>query len=96
MCELLYNFVGLLTIAYYLLHSPIHYLTQKITKTYFFCMFNLNKEILLIAELVPTLSGLRLEHFCLKIVKNRSAKKSFFFVLILPYKTWWKPRFPMD
>ena len=26
-------------------------------------------------------SGLRLEHFCL---------------LILPYKTWWKPRFPMD
>ena len=21
-------------------------------------------------------------------------KKSFFFVLILPYKTWWKPRFP--
>ena len=40
-------------------------------------------------------SGLRLEHFCLKIVKNRRAKKVFF-VLILPYKTWWKPRFPMD
>ena len=36
-------------------------------------------------------SGLRLEYFCLKIVKNRRAKKSFF-LLILPYKTWWKPR----
>ena len=23
-------------------------------------------------------------------------KKSFFFLLILPYKTWWKPRFLMD
>ena len=23
-------------------------------------------------------------------------KKVFFCVLILPYKTWWKPRFPMD
>ena len=35
-------------------------------------------------------SGLRFEHFCLKVVYNR------FFLLILPYKTWWKPRFPMD
>ena len=41
-------------------------------------------------------SGLRLEHFCLKIVKNCGAQKKFFSVLILPYKTWWKPRFPMD
>ena len=41
-------------------------------------------------------NGLRLEHFCLKNVKNRHAKKSFFFLLILPYKTFWKPRFPMD
>ena len=40
-------------------------------------------------------SGLRFEHFCLQIVKNRRANKSFF-LLILPYKTWWKPRFPMD
>ena len=24
------------------------------------------------------------------------AKKKFFLLLILPYKTWWKPRFPMD
>ena len=23
-------------------------------------------------------------------------KKKFVFLLILPYKTWWKPRFPMD
>ena len=23
-------------------------------------------------------------------------KKKFFFVLILPYKTWWKPRILMD
>ena len=23
-------------------------------------------------------------------------KKKCFFLLILPYKTWWKPRFPMD
>ena len=23
-------------------------------------------------------------------------KKKFIFLLILPYKTWWKPRFPMD
>ena len=22
--------------------------------------------------------------------------KKFYFLLILPYKTWWKPRFPMD
>ena len=38
--------------------------------------------------------GLRLEHFCLEVVLNRQ-KKSFF-LLILPYKTRWKPRFPMD
>ena len=41
-------------------------------------------------------SGLTYEHFCLKIVKNC---RTFFFVLfllILPYKTWGKPRFPMD
>ena len=41
-------------------------------------------------------SGLRFKHFCLKIVKNRRAKKNSFFALISPYKTWWKPRFPMD
>ena len=42
-------------------------------------------------------SGLRFEYFCLKIVKNCRAKKVFFsLLLILPYKTWWKPRFPMD
>ena len=40
-------------------------------------------------------SGLIFEHFWLKIVKNFRTKKSFF-LLILPYKTWWKPRFPMD
>ena len=44
---------------------------------------------------VMEISGLRFEHFRLKIVKNRRAKKSFF-LLILPYKTWWKPRFLMD
>ena len=33
-------------------------------------------------------SGLRFEHFCLEVVLNRRA--------ILPYKTCWKPRFPMD
>ena len=41
-------------------------------------------------------SGLRFEHFCLKIFKNCRAKKSFFCLLIFPYKTWWKPRFLMD
>ena len=40
-------------------------------------------------------SGLRLEHFCLEVVLNHQTKKSFFW-LILPYKTRWKPRFPMD
>ena len=40
-------------------------------------------------------SGLKFEIFCLKIVKNRAQKKVFF-LLILPYKTWWKPRFSMD
>ena len=25
-----------------------------------------------------------------------AAQKKVFFVLILPYKTWWKPGFPMD
>ena len=40
-------------------------------------------------------SDLTFEHFCLKIVKNCRAI-FFFFLLILPYKTWWKPRFPMD
>ena len=38
-------------------------------------------------------SGLRFEHYCLKIVKNCP---TIFFLLILPYKTWGKPRFPMD
>ena len=41
-------------------------------------------------------NGLIFEHFCLKIVQNRRAKKRLFFLLILLYKTWWKPRFPMD
>ena len=30
----------------------------------------------------------------LKSPRNR--RKKFFFLLILPYKTWWKPSFPMD
>ena len=38
--------------------------------------------------------GLIFEHFCLKIVKN--CRTIFFLLLILPKKTWWKPRFPMD
>ena len=41
-------------------------------------------------------SGIRLEHFCLEVVLNRQTKESSFFWLILPYKTRWKPRFPMD
>ena len=40
-------------------------------------------------------NGLRYEHFCLKIVENCRAKKVIF-LLILPYKTWGKPRFPMN
>ena len=27
---------------------------------------------------------------------QKSPSKKKFFLLILPYKTWWKPRFPMD
>ena len=38
-------------------------------------------------------SSLIFAHFCLKVVWNRRAKKK---MLILPYKTWWKPRFLMD
>ena len=38
-------------------------------------------------------SGLTFEQFCLEVVKNCSAT---FFLLILHYKTWWKPRFQMD
>ena len=41
-------------------------------------------------------SGLPFEIFCLEVVLNRRAKKKGFFLLILPYKTWWKPRFSMD
>ena len=41
-------------------------------------------------------TSLTFEHFCLEMVLNRRAKKKVFFLLILPYKTWWKPRFPMD
>ena len=33
-------------------------------------------------------SGLTSEHFCLEVVQNRRVKKSLFFLLILPYKTW--------
>ena len=44
---------------------------------------------------VMEISGLRFEPFCLKIVKNCAQKKKVF-LLILPYKAWWKPRFPMD
>ena len=47
-------------------------------------------------EKVMERSGLRCEHFCLKTVEIRRGKKKFFFLLILPYKTWWKPRFLMD
>ena len=37
-------------------------------------------------------SGFRFKHFCLEI----AAQKKFIFLLILRYKTCWKPRFPMD
>ena len=40
-------------------------------------------------------SGLTFEHFCLEVVENRRAK-NIFVLLILPYKTWWKPCFQMD
>ena len=39
-------------------------------------------------------SGLTFEHFFGKL--SKIAAQFFFFLLILPYKTWWKPRFPMD
>ena len=41
-------------------------------------------------------SGLRYEHFCLKIVLNRRAKKSFFLLLILPWSTllWHRCYYP--
>ena len=29
-------------------------------------------------------------------ISLKSTRKKKFFLLILPYKTWWKPRFPMD
>ena len=38
-------------------------------------------------------SGLTFEHFWLEVVKNCA---QFFFLLLLPYKTWWTPRFQMD
>ena len=42
-------------------------------------------------------SGLRIEHFCWEVVLNRRIKKrQFFFLLILTYRTWLKPLFPMD
>ena len=41
-------------------------------------------------------SGLTFEHLRLEVVLNCRVKKSFFLLLILPYKTWWKPRIPMD
>ena len=40
-------------------------------------------------------SGIGIEHFCWEVVYNRRVQK-ISFLLILPYKTWWKPRFPMD
>ena len=40
-------------------------------------------------------SGLRIEHLLGCGLKSPH-KKKFVFLLILPYKTWWKPRFPMD
>ena len=40
-------------------------------------------------------SGFRFKHFVWKLSKI-AAQKKVFFLLILPYKTWWKPRFPMD
>ena len=40
-------------------------------------------------------SGLRLEHVCLEVVLNRQTKKKKN-RLILPHKTLWKPRFPLD
>ena len=40
-------------------------------------------------------SGLTFEHLFGSCLKSPRKKKKFFW-LILPYKTWWKPRFPMD
>ena len=40
-------------------------------------------------------SCLRIKHFCWELVLNRQGEKVSF-LLILPYKTWWKLRFPMD
>ena len=40
-------------------------------------------------------SGLTFEHFVCKWSKI-TAQKKVCFLLILPYKTWWKPRFPMN
>ena len=34
--------------------------------------------------------------FLFKNCQKLPHKKKFFFLLILPYKTWWKPRFPVD
>ena len=41
-------------------------------------------------------SGLRFKRFVGKWSKIATQKKVFFFLLILPYKTWWKPSFLMD
>ena len=40
-------------------------------------------------------SGLRIEHF-VGMWSKIAAQKKVEFLLILPYKTWWKPRFPME
>ena len=42
-------------------------------------------------------SCLGFENFCLEVVLNRQTQKQkSFFGLIMPFKTWWKPRFSMD
>ena len=41
-------------------------------------------------------SGLRFVKFLFESCLKIAAQKKLVFWLILPYKTWWKPRFPMD
>ena len=41
-------------------------------------------------------SGLRFEHFLFGSGLKLPLKNKLFCLLILFYKTWWEPRFPMD
>ena len=47
-------------------------------------------------EKVMERSGPTFEHFSLERSKIAAQKQAFLLLLILPYKTRWKPRFPMD